>query len=112
MHMTLLGETGLARLAELNHAQAVRLETKLKRVKGTRVLGNSYFNEFALYLGDGKDAAAVVDALADRGILGGVPAARFYPEWPELRPILLLAATETNSESDMDALVAALSEVL
>ncbi len=112
MHLTLLGETGLTRLAELNHANAVRLETKLKRVKGTRVLGNSYFNEFALYLGEDKDAADVVDALADRGILGGVPASRFYPEWPELRPILLLAATETNSESDMDTLVAALTEVL
>ncbi|MGE5516283.1 MAG: aminomethyl-transferring glycine dehydrogenase subunit GcvPA [Bacteroidota bacterium] len=112
MHMTLLGETGLSRLAELNHANAVRLESKLRRVKGVRVLGNSYFNEFALYLGDDKDAAEVVDALADKGILGGVPAARFYPEWPELRPILLLAATETNTESDMDALVAALNEVL
>ena len=112
MHLTLLGETGLTRLAELNHANAVRLETKLKRVKGIRTLGNSYFNEFAVYLGEDKDAADVVDALADRGILGGVPASRFYPEWPELRPILLLAATETNSESDMDALVAALTEVL
>lgn len=112
MHMTLLGETGLGKLAELNHAQAVRLESKLKRVKGVRVLSSSYFNEFALYLGDDKDAADVVDALAERGILGGVPAARFYPEWPELRPILLLAATETNTESDMDALVAALTEVL
>ncbi len=112
MHLTLLGETGLTRLAELNHANAVRLETKLKRVKGIRTLGNSYFNEFAVYLGEDKDAADVVDALADRGILGGVPASRFYPEWPELRPILLLATTETNSESDMDALVAALTEVL
>jgi glycine dehydrogenase subunit 1 len=112
MHLTLLGETGLTRLAELNHANAVRLETKLKRIKGARVLGNSYFNEFALYLGDDKDAVAVVDALADKGILGGVPASRFYPDWPELHPILLLAATETNTESDMDALVAALEQVL
>jgi len=54
----------------------------------------------------------VVDALADKGILGGVPASRFYPDWPELRPILLLAATETNTEADMDALVAALEEVI
>ena len=112
MHLTLLGETGLVRLAELNHALAVRLETRLKRVKGVRVLGNSYFNEFALYLGEDKDASEVVDALAERGILGGVAASRFYPEWPELRPILLLAVTETTTESDMDALVAALTEVL
>ncbi|MBC7907983.1 MAG: aminomethyl-transferring glycine dehydrogenase subunit GcvPA [Rhodospirillaceae bacterium] len=112
MHLTLLGETGLTRLAELNHANAVRLETKLKRIKNVRVLGNSYFNEFALYLGEDKDAVAVVDALADKGILGGVPASRFYPDWPELHPILLLTATETNTESDMDALVAALEQVL
>jgi glycine dehydrogenase subunit 1 len=112
MHLTLLGETGLVQLAELNHAKAVQLEGKLKRLKGTRVLSQSYFNEFALYLGDGKDAAAVIDALADRGILGGVPASRFYPDWPELHPVLILAATETNTESDMDALASALTEVL
>ncbi len=76
------------------------------------MLSQSYFNEFALYLGDGKDAAAVIDALADRGILGGVPASRFYPDWPELHPVLILAATETNTESDMDALASALTEVL
>lgn len=112
MHLTLLGETGLTRLAEINHANAVRLEQKLRRVTGARVLQRSYFNEFALYLGDGADAAAVVDRLADKGILGGVPASRFYPDYEELAPVLILAATETNSESDMDALVAAIEEVL
>ena len=112
MHMTLLGETGLARLAEVNHATAVGLEMRLKRLKGVRVLSKSYFNEFALDLGEERDAAQVVDALAARGILGGVPAGRFYPDYPELRPLLLLAATETNTEGDLDALVAALEEVL
>lgn len=112
MHLTLLGETGLTRLARLNHAQAVRLEMALKRVKGVRLIGNSYFNEFALYLGDDKEASAVVDALAAKGILGGVAASRFYPDWPELAPVLLLAATETNSDGDMAALVQALEEVL
>jgi len=112
MHLTLLGETGLARLAELNHAKAVRLETKLKRLKGARVVSQSYFNEFALHLGDEADAARVVDTLAGRGILAGVPASRFYPDYPELAPVLLLAATETNTEADIDSLVAALEEVL
>ncbi len=112
MHLTLLGETGLTRLAEINHANAVRLEQKLRRIKGARVLQRSYFNEFALYLGDEVDAAVVVDRLADKGVLGGVPAARFYPDYEELVPVLILAATETNSESDMDALVAAIEECL
>ena len=46
------------------------------------------------------------------GILGGVPASRFYPTYPELENVLLLSATETNTEADMDALVAALKEIL
>ncbi|OAN53212.1 aminomethyl-transferring glycine dehydrogenase subunit GcvPA [Magnetospirillum moscoviense] len=112
MHLTLLGETGLARLAHLNHALAVRLESKLRAVKGIKVLSQSYFNEFAVTFADDIDATAIVEALAAKGILAGVPAARFFPGWPELRPVLLLAVTETNTEADMDALVSALNEVL
>lgn len=112
IHLTLLGGTGLGRLAELNHNSAIRLEQKLRDVKGLRVLPQSYYNEFAVMLGDEVAAAAVVDQLAERGILGGVPASRFFPSWPELKPVLLLAATETNTEDDMDALVAALKEIL
>ena len=110
IHLSLLGGTGLARLAEANHAAATRLEGKLKAVKGLRVLPQSYYNEFAVHLGDDADAAAIIDQLADKGILGGVPASRFYPSWPELRPVLILAATETNTDDDMDRLVAGLKE--
>ncbi|CAA7614775.1 putative glycine dehydrogenase (decarboxylating) subunit 1 [Magnetospirillum sp. LM-5] len=112
MHLTLLGETGLARLAHLNHALAVQLERKLRAVKGIKVLSQTYFNEFAVTFADDIDATAIVEALAAKGILAGVPAARFFPGWPELRPVLLLAVTETNTEADMDALVSALNEVL
>ena len=112
MHLSLLGETGFIKLARANHAQAVRLEQTLRRVTGAKVISQSYFNEFALYLGEDKDAADVAEELAHLGILGGVAASRFYPHWPELRPILLLAATETNSQDDMDALASALTEVL
>jgi glycine dehydrogenase subunit 1 len=112
MHLTLLGETGFSHLARLNHAQAVKLETRLKRVNGIRVLSETYFNEFAVSFEDGVDAAEVVEKLAAKGILAGVPASRFYPGWPELRPVLVLAATETNTDEDMDALASALEEVL
>ncbi len=109
IHLALLGGDGLARLAALNHAAALALEARL-RAKGIRVLSPSYVNEFAVHLGDGADAAAIIDRLAARGILGGVPASRFYPDYPELRPVLILAATETNTEEDMDALAGALAE--
>lgn len=112
IHLTLLGGTGLGRLAELNHNSAIRLEQKLRDVKGLRVLPQSYYNEFAVILGDEVDAAEVVDQLAERGILGGVPASRFFPSYPEMKPVLLLAATETNTEDDMDSLVAALRDIV
>ncbi|MBI3446922.1 MAG: aminomethyl-transferring glycine dehydrogenase subunit GcvPA [Magnetospirillum sp.] len=112
IHLTLLGGTGFQRLARLNHNAAIRLEQKLKAVKGLKVLPQSYYNEFAVHLGDDVKAADVVDRLVDRGLLAGVPASRFYPSWPELAPVLILAATEMNTDEDMDRLVAGLQEVL
>src|SRR3954462_1212157 len=46
IHMTLLGEAGLKRLAHLNHAHAVKLADQLKAVSGVEVLNGSFFNEF------------------------------------------------------------------
>lgn len=105
IHLSLLGGTGFAHLAKLNHALAVTLESKLSRLKSVRVLSSSYFNEFALHLGDDVDAADVVETLAAKGILAGVPASRLYPHYPELRPILLVAVTETVTSDDMDRLI-------
>ena len=110
IHLTLLGETGLRTLARLNHMKAVKLAGKLARIKGVRVVSQSYFNEFAVLLP--RPASEVVERLAERKILAGVPAARFYPEYEELAELLLVAATETTSDGDMDALVAGLEEVL
>src|SRR5262249_40823652 len=109
IHLPLLGEVGFTRLAQLNHAAAVRLAERLA-VKGVEVVNDTFFNEFTVRLP--KPAAVVVDALADRGILGGVPASRLYPNDPVLANLLLLAATETTTDADMDALISALKEVL
>ncbi|HLN23203.1 MAG TPA: aminomethyl-transferring glycine dehydrogenase subunit GcvPA, partial [Patescibacteria group bacterium] len=110
IHLSLLGEEGLRKLARINHANAVILAEKLASVKGVKLLSQTFFNEFAVQLP--KPAAEVVEALAAKRILGGVPVSRFYPNYPELADVLLLTATETNSEGDIDALVAALKEVL
>ena len=110
VHMTLLGEAGFTNLARLNHATAVSLAEKLEAIKGVKLLPSAFFNEFALKLG--KPAADIVEKLAAKGILGGVPASRFYPTYPELGDVLLVAATETNTEQDIDAFAAALAEVL
>ena len=110
IHMTLLGEAGFTNLAKLNHATAVSLAEKLEQIKGVKLLPNAFFNEFALKLG--QPAEAVVEKLAAKGILAGVPASRFYPTSPELADVLLVAATETNTQGDIDAFAAALKEAL
>jgi glycine dehydrogenase subunit 1 len=110
VHMTLLGETGFARLAQLNHAAAVILSDKLANVKGVEVINDTFFNEFTLRLSG--PAAAAVEAMAAKGVLGGIPVSRLYPDNPDMENLLLVSATEVTTEDDMDALATVLSEVL
>jgi glycine dehydrogenase subunit 1 len=110
IHLALLGEAGLRRLARLNHARAVQLADRLAAIPGVVLLTPAFFNEFTLRLP--CPAGRVVDLLAGRGVLGGVPAARLWPERPELHDLLLVAATETCDEDDIAAYAAALEEVL
>ncbi|WP_207458608.1 aminomethyl-transferring glycine dehydrogenase subunit GcvPA [Azospirillum sp. SYSU D00513] len=108
IHLSLLGEEGFTGLARLNHAKAGQLADRLAGVKGVEIVNDSFFNEFTVRLP--KPAAGVVEELAQRRILGGVPVSRLYPG--EMEDLLLVAATETNTDSDMDAFAKALSEVL
>ncbi|MBA4269886.1 MAG: aminomethyl-transferring glycine dehydrogenase [Methylobacterium sp.] len=109
IHMTLLGQAGLERLAQVNHANAVALADALAGVKGVTVLNESFFNEFTVKLP--RPAAEVVEALAAKGILGGVPVSRLLPK-AGLDDLLLVASTEVNTNEDRAAFVAALAEVL
>ncbi|MBD3733430.1 MAG: aminomethyl-transferring glycine dehydrogenase subunit GcvPA [Sphingopyxis sp.] len=106
IHLTLLGETGLRKLAALNHAGAVAAADRLSRIAGVELLNDSFFNEFTLKLP--VEARPVVRALADKGILGGVSLGRLYPGAPDLAGGLVVAVTETASEEDVEALAQAL----
>jgi glycine dehydrogenase subunit 1 len=110
IHLTLLGESGLRRLARINHANAVALAERLAAVPGVTLLNDTFFNEFTLRLP--RNAAQLTEQLAQKGVLGGVPYSRLDPSLPELADLLIVASTEANSEADRDAFVAALSEVL
>jgi len=109
IHMTLLGDTGLKTMAQLSHERACELADRLSALEGVELVTDTFFNEFTLRLP--KDAAEVVEALAQKGVLGGVPASRLYPG-KGLDNLLLVAATETNTQGDLDAFEAALKEVL
>jgi glycine dehydrogenase subunit 1 len=110
IHLGLLGETGLVRLARLSHARAGDLADAITAVPAVRLLNRTFFNEMTIALP--LPAAPVVEALARRGILAGVPVSRLEPGRPELENLLVLAATELTTDADIAALVAALTEEL
>jgi glycine dehydrogenase subunit 1 len=110
IHLSLLGEAGLTRLARLNHATACNLADRLRAVPGVKLVNDNFFNEFSIRLP--IPAAQAVAALAEKGVLGGVAASRFYPEREDLADLLLVTATETVTAGDIDAYGRALTEVL
>ncbi len=110
IHMALLGEEGFTRLAKLNHESAVKTADALAKVPGVEVLTPAFFNEFTVRLP--KPAVGVVEELAAKGVLGGVPASRLLPGDPAMKNLLVVAATETNTDEDRAAFAAALKEVL
>ncbi|HEX9963801.1 MAG TPA: aminomethyl-transferring glycine dehydrogenase subunit GcvPA [Allosphingosinicella sp.] len=110
IHMTLLGESGLRRLAQVNHARASAAAERLSQVPGVELVNPAFFNEFTLRLP--MEARPVVRTLAERGVLGGVSLGRLYPGVEALETGLVVAVTETSTAEDVEALAASLEEAL
>ena len=110
VHMSLLGESGLRKLAALNHARAVQLAERLERIPGVSLVTQTFFNEFTLELP--VEARPVVRKLADKGVLAGVSLGRLFPGNAALARGLVVAVTETASDQDFDVFEDALDEVL
>lgn len=106
IHLSLLGEVGLQKLAKLNHAKAISLKTKLESIPAIKVLNTSFFNEFTVQVP--CSASHIVETLANQNILAGIPVSRLLGSSHD--SYLLLTATETTSDEDMDRLVQALKE--
>ena len=109
IHMSLLGEVGLRRLAALNHQRARELRDALAAVPGVEIVTPRFFNEFAVRLP--VNAADLVDSLAGEGIIAGVPYSRLDPK-AGLENLLLVCATETTPVEDIAIFAAALGREL
>src|SRR3954466_13276635 len=88
IHLSLLGEEGLTRLARINHAKASALAAKLAALPGVEVVTQAFFNEFTIKLA--KPAAPVVEALAAKTVIAGVPASRLLPRDKTVENLLIL----------------------
>ncbi len=109
IHLTLLGGAGLRRLANVNHAHAVDLAERLGAIAGVEVINAHFFNEFTIRTP--RPAAALVEALAAKGIIAGLPVSRLLPG-AGLDDLIVVASTEINTGDDRAAFAAALAEAL
>lgn len=109
IHLTLLGDVGLRRLARINHANAIALADRLAAVRGVEVLNETFFNEFTIKIAG--DATRTVERMAEKGVLGGVPVSRLLPD-KGLDDLILAASTEVNTDTDRTALAEALQGAL
>jgi glycine dehydrogenase subunit 1 len=111
IHMSLLGEAGLRHLALLNHEKACQLANRLSALDGVELVTKNFFNEFTVRLS--KPAKDVVEHMVTRNVLGGVPVSRLMPKKDHSQDdLLIIAVTETNSDSDLDAYIDAVQEAL
>ncbi len=110
IHLSLLGEEGFTRLARINHVKASALADRLGAIAGVELVTPAFFNEFTIRLP--KAAAPLVDTLAKKGVIAGVPASRLMPHEKAADNLLIVAATETATDDDFAAFERALKEVL
>jgi glycine dehydrogenase subunit 1 len=106
IYMSLLGTDGIASVARKSHANTTRLVDGLCAIDGIeRLFDGPYFHEVALRFD--RPVAPVLEALAKQDILGGFDYSKFAGT-----DALLVCATETKTDSDIDACIAAFAEVM
>ena len=103
IHLSLLGETGFKKLAVVNHERANFLYDALLLVKNISLLNDSFFNEFVISLpSSSKD---FVEHACRKGVMAGLPVERLFFSLPNSKNMLLIAATELNTDNDIKKLV-------
>jgi glycine dehydrogenase subunit 1 len=108
IYMSLLGAEGLERVAAASLQRTADLVAALSKIAGVRPAFTApRFHEAVLLLD--RPVAPVLAALARRGIIGGLDLSERYPE---LGHALLVCATETKLDVDIDAYAGALADVL
>ncbi len=108
IHMAIMGPQGLQQVATACHQNTAKLVEKLSAINGVEIaFSGARFHEAVITVN--KPVAEVLDALAEKNILGGYDLSR---EYPELGNALLVCATEMRTEDEIKQYVAALEAIL
>lgn len=110
VYLSLLGKTGLRKLAELNYYRAHYAASRFDEIGLNRVFSGEFFNEFAVSLGRaGISYREIHKKLLEKGIHGGLYIGDLYPELGEAS---LWAFTELHFKADIDKLTGLLKEII
>jgi glycine dehydrogenase subunit 1 len=106
VYMSLMGKSGLRRVAELCYHKAHYAADKIDALEGYELWNKGdFFHEFAVSCP--KPVAEINERLLNAGILGGYDLGLDYPE---LKDHMLIAVTEANRVQEIDDLVTILEE--
>jgi glycine dehydrogenase subunit 1 len=108
IYMSLLGFDGLRQVALRSQQATARLVAGLTAIDGVdRLFEGPHFHEVAVQLD--RPVGPVLDALAAEDILGGYDLSVSHPSFDSA---LLVCATETKTDADIDTYVAAVAQIL
>jgi glycine dehydrogenase subunit 1 len=107
VYMSLLGKSGLRKVAELCYQKAHYAASQIAAISGFKVRNEwTFFNEFVVECKE--DPKKIIDFLLHEGVLGGLDLGDFYPD---MKKCLLFAVTEKNTKEEIDILTDLLQEV-
>jgi len=108
IYMSLLGAEGLSRVALRSQELTSKLAALLREIDGVEnVFSAAHFHEIAIRLD--RPVGPVLEALATHNIFGGYD---LSVDYPELGSALLICATETKTEEDLQAYATKLAEIM
>ena len=97
IHMALLGPEGLRRVASHSWKNTHDLQGKLQAAGLKPAFSSDFFHEVVIDLG--QPAAPVLQKMANNGVVGGYALGNKYPGMDNH---ILVCATETKTEADLD----------
>ncbi len=107
IHMALLGPTGLKNAAALSFANTHALTKKAQAIGITPHFSGEFFHEVVLRLN--QPVAPVLERMAAANVLGGYDLGQHDPTMDNL---LLVCATETKTDADLDHFISVLQSSL
>ncbi|MBI2574747.1 aminomethyl-transferring glycine dehydrogenase subunit GcvPA [Candidatus Woesearchaeota archaeon] len=111
-YLALMGHNVLREAAEHSHRKARFIAEGISAIRGFRMMypEGVFFNEFPVVAPCRADV--IVDELAGRGVLAGVPVASRFPYMAgagELENVLLVSATEATTRQGIDRMLGGLA---